>query len=400
VIPNRHVNRSTLRRTGSRAVFARFGADMFVPTCRHAVISGVFVVCLAVAAWAAAQAPRGIPDSLDDKEFWQLVRDLSEPDGFFEDENYVSNEMGYQRTMRRLQESVPPGGVFVGVGPEQNFAYVAALRPKMAFVLDIRRQNLIEHLMYKALFEVSGNRGEFLSRLFSRPVPPGLEANADVGELFRAYGPVPADRRLFDATLTTILDVLTERHRFELSNEDRAAVRKVLSAFYDSGPDLRYVFRGTTELHPTYAQMMTAADEAGRRWSVLGREDAFQHVRAMQQKNLIVPVVGDFAGPVALRAIGRYVRERGGAIDVFYTSNVESYLFRNGTWKAFYDSVLTLPLGGQGLFVRAFFGSTARECSATRPTIVTPVLGAMAPLIEAYRNGAVTSQCDLVVLSR
>jgi hypothetical protein len=194
--------------------------------------------------------------------------------------------------------------------------------------------------------------------------------------------------------------VLTERHRFELSNEDRAAVRKVLSAFYDSGPDLRYVFRGTTELHPTYAQMMTAADEAGRRWSVLGREDAFQHVRAMQQKNLIVPVVGDFAGPVALRAIGRYVRERGGAIDVFYTSNVESYLFRNGTWKAFYDSVLTLPLGGQGLFVRAFFGSTARECSATRPTIVTPVLGAMAPLIEAYRNGAVTSQCDLVVLSR
>jgi hypothetical protein len=156
VIPNRHVNRSTLRRTGSRAVFARFGADMFVPTCRHAVISGVFVVCLAVAAWAAAQAPRGIPDSLDDKEFWQLVRDLSEPDGFFEDENYVSNEMGYQRTMRRLQESVPPGGVFVGVGPEQNFAYVAALRPKMAFVLDIRRQNLIEHLMYKALFEVSG----------------------------------------------------------------------------------------------------------------------------------------------------------------------------------------------------------------------------------------------------
>jgi hypothetical protein len=127
--------------------------------------------------WLAAQerAP-ALPAELSDKAFWQLIVDVSEPDGHFEDENFVSNEMGYQRVMPRLQEAVQPGGVYVGVGPEQNFSYIAALRPKMAFVVDIRRQNMIEHLMYKALFELSEDRVDFLSRLFSRPA---LRASID-----------------------------------------------------------------------------------------------------------------------------------------------------------------------------------------------------------------------------
>jgi hypothetical protein len=42
------------------------------------------------------------------------------------------------------------------------------VKPKIAFIVDIRRQNLIEHLMYKALFELSADRAEFISRLLSR----------------------------------------------------------------------------------------------------------------------------------------------------------------------------------------------------------------------------------------
>ena len=56
----------------------------------------------------------------------------------------------------------------MGVGPEQNFSYIAALKPSMAFIVDIRHGNLDVHLMYKALFEMSDNRAEFVSRLFSR----------------------------------------------------------------------------------------------------------------------------------------------------------------------------------------------------------------------------------------
>ena len=68
--------------------------------------------------------------------------------------------------------------VYLGVGPEQNFTYIAALKPRMAFIVDIRRGNLQLHLMYKALFELSADRADFIFRLFSRKRPEGLDAKS------------------------------------------------------------------------------------------------------------------------------------------------------------------------------------------------------------------------------
>ena len=360
----------------------------------------LFLTWIVLTGWLAAQerAP-ALPAELSDTDFWLLIVDLSEPDGHFEDENFLSNELGYQGVMQRLQEAVQPGGVYVGVGPEQNFSYIAALRPRMAFVVDIRRQNMIQHLMYKALFELSEDRADFLSRLFSRPRPAGLDRDSSVADLFQAFGTARTDSQLFDDTLARMLDVLVRQHRFELTAGDQAALRKVFTAFHQSGPDIKYVFRGTAELHPTYAQLMTAPD-GSRNWSYLASRDSFDYIRTIQRKNLIVPVVGDFAGPKALRALGAYVRERGGTVNVFYTSNVEANLFRAGTWKTFYENVGTLPVHDAGVFVRTFFGATARECSAQRPTIRTPVIASMKELLAAYRKEALKSQCDLVGTSR
>jgi hypothetical protein len=354
---------------------------------RCAVLAFLGFVCL------SAQGTLRVPAQLTDIEFWQLVSDLSEPDGFFEDENYVSNELGYQTVMSRLQQTVAPGGVYVGVGPEQNFAYIAATRPAIAFVVDIRRQNLVQHLLYKALFELSVDRPDFVSRLFSRPRPPGIAADIGVAELFQAYAAVAADPSLFDQTYAATLDLLTSRHAFALTTEDRATFRKVLTAFRESGPDVRYVFRGTPELHPTYAQ-------AGRAWSVLASVEAFEQIRHAQARNLIVPVVGDFAGPKALRAIGAWLRSQDARVSLFYTSNVEPYLFTAGNSKAFYDNVDAMPLAPDGLFVRAFFGSTSRECATLRPTIRTPVVGTMAAVMTLHRNGELRTQCELVTASR
>jgi hypothetical protein len=364
--------------------------------------AGVLILspCVALLVTVAAAQDRRLPDQLDDAAFWQLVSDLSEPDGFFEDENYVSNELGYQRIMQRLQDTATPGRVFVGVGPEQNFAYLGALRPKMAFIIDIRRQNLIQHLMYKALFELSDDRADFLQRLFSRPRPPGVDADTSAEALFQAYARMAPDQRLFDETLARMLEVLTERHRFALTTNDRAALRKVFNAFFASGPQLMYVFRGTAEIHPTYVQMMTAKDEAGRNWSCLGSSQTYQHIRQMHRRNLIVPVVGDFAGPKAIRAVGKYVRDHGEAVSVFYVSNVEPYLFRAGTWRRFYDNLQAVPFTESAIFIRSFFGATARECGSLRPTIRTPVTSAVAAVLDAYRRGDLKTQCDLVAASR
>lgn len=120
----------------------------------------------------------------------------------------------------------------------------------------------------------------------------------------------------------------------------------------------------------------------------------------MHRRNLIVPVVGDFAGPKAIRAVGKYVRDHGEAVSVFYVSNVEPYLFVAGTWRRFYDSLQTVPFTESAIFVRSFFGSAARECASLRPTIRTPVTSAVATVLDAYRRGDLKTQCDLVAVSR
>src|SRR3989441_11905103 len=142
-----------------------------------------FVAVLAYISGGSSTASDTLPAGLTDREFWQMVVDFSEPDGYFRSDNFLSNETGYQSVIPVLHRMLRPGGVYLGVGPEQNFTYVAALQPKMAFIVDIRRQNMIEHLIYKALMEMSHDRGEFLSRLFSRPRPAVLNSDSSAEAL-------------------------------------------------------------------------------------------------------------------------------------------------------------------------------------------------------------------------
>ena len=123
----------------------------------------------------------------------EAVDRLSGAGGFFRSENLVSNEHTYQYVIPALKKAVLPGGIYLGVAPDQNFTYMAAIRPRMAFILDIRRGNLLEHLMYKALFELSVDRADFVSRLFSKPRPAGLDATTT--SCWRCLPPTPASRR-------------------------------------------------------------------------------------------------------------------------------------------------------------------------------------------------------------
>jgi len=139
---------------------------------RGGIVFSAWALWLGLATSANAQAR--LPE-LDDEAFWRLIGELSEPDGFYSDDNFVSNELGLPRVLPALEQTFEPGVVFIGVGPEQHFSYVAALQPRIAFVVDIRRQNAMEHLMYKALFEMADDRTAFVSLLFSRPEPPELD---------------------------------------------------------------------------------------------------------------------------------------------------------------------------------------------------------------------------------
>ena len=149
---------------------------------RKVLLALISVVVLIVPSLYAADT---LPRELSDDAYWKLISDSSEDAGSFRFE-YMSNEQEFQIVIPRLLENRKPGGVYLGVGPEQNFTYIAALQPKMAFIVDIRRENMLEHLIYKAVFETSANRAEFLSKLFCRKLPAALTEKTTARALFQA----------------------------------------------------------------------------------------------------------------------------------------------------------------------------------------------------------------------
>lgn len=314
-----------------------------------AVIAPLALLCVLLA--AVSCRPSAAPAAIDDREFWRLVDALSEAPGTFSiSENLVSNEPYFADTVRVLRRT---GGVYVGVGPEQNFSYIARLRPSVAFIVDIRRENRNLHLLYKALFELSIDRADFVSRLFSRPRPADLETSARVDDIFSRYETAPASREVYATNRSLVRERLVVSHGFPLSPIDLEDIDRALTAFYGDGPDIHFWgSRNDDAAGPSYRLLMTAKDIRGQSRSYLSDEDAFRFVKDLQSRNLVVPVIGDFAGSKAIREVGDLVRERGDAVQAFYGSNVGIYLTNQQTGM-FCGNLATLPIGPRAVFIES-----------------------------------------------
>jgi hypothetical protein len=352
-------------------------------------VSGAALGLSAPAAAQAAGAAETLPSTISDADWWKLVGDLSEPDGSFPFDNFVSNETNFQSVIPALQARARPGGAYLGVGPEQNFTYIAALQPKIAFIIDIRRQNLVEHLMYKALFERSADRADFVSRLFSRKRPSTLGRESTAVELFQAYETAAADRQLFDSNLREIVDDLTGRHHLPLSKGDLAALTYVYTSFFREGPGLNYAPAGRADPDmPTYTNLMTETDANGQHHSYLASEEQYGYVRKLEGDNLVIPVVGDFGGPTAIREVGRYLSAHGTTVTAFYLSNVERYLFdRQRSWRRFYANVAILPHDDKSVFIRAILNRST--------STVVSLLSPIADLLKALDEGRIREYTDV-----
>jgi len=192
---------------------------------RQLLAAFVVTACVSVAALFAVGAqsqsrPDTLPGELSDKEFWSLVTEYSEPDGFFRSDNLVSNERTFQEVIPELKKRALPNGVYLGVGPDQNFTYIVGLKPRLAFIVDIRRGNLDQQLFYKALIEMSSDRMDFLSRLFGRAKPGALVENGTgltAATLFDAFGDIDPDPAMFQNGLADIEKWLTQKHGFALT---------------------------------------------------------------------------------------------------------------------------------------------------------------------------------------
>ena len=363
----------------------------------------------------AARTADTLPTRLTDRQFWTLITEMSEPNGYFRSENLVSNEHTFQYVIPALKRAARPGGVYLGVAPDQNFTYIIAVAPKMAFIVDIRRGNLLQHLMYKAIIELSSDRADFLSRLFSKKRPPAVGPASSVWDLFMAFDKVDTSPDLYQTNLSAVEDRLIKGHGFKLSAEDLEQLEWIYWQFFWEGPGLRYTMNNAGSFRPggfgrfggrsmtnfpSYEDLMTQTDFDGRSQSYLATEEGFAFLKVFEERNLLVPIVGNFAGPKALRAVGRYVRQHGAVVSAFYVSNVEQYLFMDGIFGDFYRNVAALPLSNRSTFIRSVTGRLGytgpMQWSDTRATALDPI----AASVWDFQAGKIRYYYDLNARSK
>jgi hypothetical protein len=294
-----------------------------------------------------------------DTEFGRLVARLSENGGFFDSDNLVSNETSYLHVIPALKTLKVQGGAYLGVGPEQNFSYLAEIKPDIAILIDIRRDNMLLHLLFRAMFTAARNRLDYLCLLYGRPAPRDLDRwnNRPLDQLLAYVDRTPGDSALHDLNHTGLMGQV-EQYGVPLTPLDRQTLRRFHNEFFGAGLELRYTSlgRGARPGYPSERQLYLSTDLGGHQVSYLSTEKRFRVVRDLERGAKVIPVVGDLSGPAAMRAIAAYLKEIRRDVTAMYVSNVEMYLFRQGNFGRFADNVRSLPTSAGGVIMRSYFG--------------------------------------------
>jgi hypothetical protein len=342
------------------------------------------------------RAASGVQVSIE--QFGRYIDEWSEPEGYFDSDNFISNETSYLHVIDQLRQRVKPGGIYLGVGPDQNLSYIVHTRPSLAIITDIRRQNMLEHLLFKALFAMSSNRMEYLLLLFSKQTPPAKRGDS-FEDVLGAVRRAPSSEKLFLRNLAAVKDLLAEKYRLKLTAGDISKIDYIYRTFWEEGLDLRFssLGRGNALNYPTFEEILLETDQQGRHQNYLSSDELFQWLKKFQAENRLIPIVGDFAGPHAFKAVSGFLRANGLRLSVFYTSNVEFYLFGRSTWTRYVVNLRGLPIAAGSVFIRAYFPTYGRphplNVSGHRSTsLVQP----MSQFLDQYNSHTLSSYWDVV----
>ena len=328
-----------------------------------------------------------LPQPARQQSFAGLVASLSEPGGYFDTDNLISNERSYLHVVPELRQLAPQAartGVYIGVGPDQNFSYIAQLRPSLAIIADIRRDNMLLHLLFKALFAESVTRSAYLAMLTGRapPAAQGIQS----GTVDAIVKQIDSASRLDAAGLSALQSRLMNRitgFGVPLADRDRATTLAFHRRFVADGLSLRFNSTGRAPQYdyPTLRDLLLEVDKQGVHRSFIASEEEFQFVKSMQDGDRIIPIVGDLAGSQAFRAVAKYLADNGRQVTAFYTSNVEQYLFRNGSFAPFIENLGRLPKQPGSLIIRSAFPSGM----------------ASAPILPGYNSASMTQSIKVLL---
>ena len=365
---------------------------------RIVLAAGIALLC-----WPVAAAQQAAPTGRTHESFSARVAALSEPGGYFNTDNLISNERSFLHVvpeLRALSRQASTHGAYLGVGPDQNFSYIAHLRPSIAIIVDIRRDNLLLHLLFKALFAEARTRVDYLALLTGRPLPAPdpkwAEAGIDTIVSYIATAPPLSAGRV--AELRSRMTRSIDGFGVPLSAEERATIDRFHRRFIADGLAQRFKTTGRAPQfdYPDYRDLLLERDLQGVRQSFLATEDSFQFVKRLQSRDLVIPIVGNLAGPTALAAVARFLTASNKKISAVYTSNVEFYLFREGSFATFVENLARLPRQPGSLIVRSVFPSGGTGL-ALRPgynsvSLTQPIQ----TMLDGYGKGLFRQYRDLV----
>jgi hypothetical protein len=334
--------------------------------------------------------------------FASRIAQLSERGGDFDFDNLISNEKSYLHVIPALRDGHVTGGAYIGVGPDQNFSYVAQIRPSIAFVIDIRRDNMLLHLLFKALFSLSTTRVDYMSLLFGRPVPATLDSwrKADVNKL-AAYIDDTQPTAAATAALRARVNAVIRTFGVTVSAADMATIDRFHRKFIADGLSLKFDSPAPAPrgYYPTYRELLFETDHDKHQWNFLASEDDFQFVRSLERRDLVIPVVGDLGGPTAINAISRLLTARRERVSAFYVSNVEFYLSGDGKFQEFLNNVSRLPHTDQSVIIRSVFGGY-RLPESVPGYFSTSFVQPIDQLLAGFSSGRYKTYNDLLLLTR
>jgi hypothetical protein len=148
---------------------------------------------------------------------------------------------------------------------------------------------------------------------------------------------------------------------------------------------------------PALKDLILQADLNGKLGNYLASTDDYDFVRNMHRKNLIVPVVGNFAGKKALAAVGDYLRKNGYTVTAFYLSNVEQYLFQQEEFAAFAANVKKLPITDKSLFIRSASGRGSTHPARLPGHRSATLLQQISVFIKDFDEGVYKTYSDLLL---
>ncbi len=349
-------------------------------------------------------APKPVERSLTAQQFAQLIEKFSEPNGYFDSDNLISNEASYLHVMGKMRQMKVAGGAYIGVGPDQNFSYIAQVRPSIVFITDIRRDNLLQHLFFKSLFALSRNRLEYLCLLFGKSAPTDLKSweSRSVQEIIAYLDKTPTKRELFEKTQSELLLKL-KSFGVKLDPMEFETISRIHTAFFDSGPDLKFTSRNRPPrwYYPSYRDLLLEKDLTGKQCNYLVSEDDFRFLQSLEERNLVIPLVANLAGTRTLKSIAQFLTERGERVSAFYTSNVEFYLmrgYREEDFDRFAENIKSLPRDDRSVIIRSYFNGTwgYDHPQSISGYYSTQLLQTMDSFVKEYSSGGYRSYNDVV----